>query len=221
MQKMRGVKIGHNCLFNPYVLIDLIYPELVYIGDIVTLGSHSIIFAHSNPSANLFLKNGENPRKVEKVNIKSGAVINPGAIVIAGVTIGENSIISPRSLVVQDFPDYCIAVGNPARVVKKIKRLKDKLNILVIDFEEWYHPELIKQNINKEKHSPSVINGIDKILDLLRKHETFATFFVVGELLEIQPDIFDKIIENDDLNAEQVLEIAKSTVRNFFEAKTT
>ena len=45
--------------------------------------------------------------------------------------------------------------------------------------------------------SPSVINGIDKILDLLRKHETFATFFVVGELLEIQPDIFDKIIEND------------------------
>ena len=71
------------------------------------------------------------------------------------------------------------------------------MNILGIDFEEWYHPELIKQNINKEKRNPSVINGIDKILDLLRKHETFATFFVVGELLEIQPDIFDKIIEND------------------------
>ena len=71
------------------------------------------------------------------------------------------------------------------------------MNILGIDFEEWYHPELIKQNIKNEKHTPSVINGIDKILDLLRKHETFATFFVVGELLEIQPDIFDKIIEND------------------------
>ena len=71
------------------------------------------------------------------------------------------------------------------------------MNILGIDFEEWYHPELIKQNISKEKRTPSVINGIDKILDLLRKHETFATFFVVGELLEIQPDIFDKIIEND------------------------
>ena len=71
------------------------------------------------------------------------------------------------------------------------------MNILGIDFEEWYHPELIKQNIKNEKHTPSVINGIDKILDLLRKHETFATFFVVGELLEIQPEIFDKIIEND------------------------
>ena len=70
------------------------------------------------------------------------------------------------------------------------------MNILGIDFEDWYHPELIKQNINNEKHEPSVINGIDKILDLLRKHETLATFFVVGELLEFKPDIFDKIIEN-------------------------
>jgi len=71
------------------------------------------------------------------------------------------------------------------------------LNILGIDFEEWYHPELVKPHIKNIKRNPSVINGIDKILDLLRKHETFATFFVVGELLEIQPDIFDKIIEND------------------------
>jgi polysaccharide deacetylase family protein (PEP-CTERM system associated) len=71
------------------------------------------------------------------------------------------------------------------------------LNILGIDFEEWYHLELVKPHIKNKKHSPSVINGIDKILDLLRKHETLATFFVVGELLEIQPEIFDKIIENN------------------------
>ena len=120
MQRSRGVKIGENCHFNPYVLIDLIYPKMVEIQDNVTLGSNSMIFAHSNPSANLFLKQGDFPRKISKVIIKSGAVINPGAIIIAGVTIGENSIISPRSVVTQDIPDYCIAVGNPARVIKKI-----------------------------------------------------------------------------------------------------
>ena len=120
MQRSRGVKIGENCHFNPYVLIDLIYPKMVEIQDNVTLGSNSMIFAHSNPSANLFLKQGEFPRKISKVMIKSGAVINPGAIIIAGVTIGKNSIISPRSVVTQDIPDYCIAVGNPARVIKKI-----------------------------------------------------------------------------------------------------
>ena len=71
------------------------------------------------------------------------------------------------------------------------------MNILGIDFEDWYHPELIKKNIKDEKHTATVINGIDKILELLRKHETSATFFVVGELLEIKPEILDKIIENE------------------------
>ena len=120
MQRLRGVKIGKNCHFNPYVLIDLIYPKMIEICDNVSLGSHSMIFAHRNPSANLFLKQGEYPRKISKVIIKSGAVVNPGAVITLGVTIGENSIISPRSVVVEDIPDYCVAVGNPARVVKKI-----------------------------------------------------------------------------------------------------
>jgi len=122
MQKMRGVKVGQNCHFNPYVLLDLVYPELINIDDNVTLGSNSMIFAHSNPSANLFLKQGEYPRKVAKVVIKTGAVINPGAVVNAGVTIGKNSIIGPRSVVGQDIPDFCVAIGNPARVIKKIDR---------------------------------------------------------------------------------------------------
>ena len=122
LQKSRGVTIGKNCHISPYVLIDLVYPELIEIGDNVTIGSNAMIFGHVNPTANLILKKTHYPRKVAKVTIKSGAVINPGAIIIAGVTIGKNSIISPRSVVTQDIPDYCIAVGNPARVVKKINR---------------------------------------------------------------------------------------------------
>ena len=120
MQRTRGVKIGKNCHFCPYVLIDLVYPKLVEIGHNVTIGSNVMIFAHMNPTANLFLKKGEYGRKTEAVTIKDGAVINPGSIVIAGITIGKNSIISAGSVVTQDVPDYCVVVGNPARVVKKI-----------------------------------------------------------------------------------------------------
>ena len=121
IQKARGVKIGKNCYFNPYVFIDLIYPTLIKIEDNVSIGSNVMIFAHGNISANLFLKN-KYPRKVSNVTIKSGAVINPGVIIMAGTIIGKNSIISPRSVVTQDIPDYCVAVGNPARVIKKIER---------------------------------------------------------------------------------------------------
>ena len=120
MQRLRGVKIGENGDLDPYALIDLMYPELVTIENNVTLGSFSMLFAHNNPTANLFLKQGDYPRKTGEINIKSGAVINPGAIITLGVTIGENSIISSGSVVTQDIPDYCVVVGNPARIVKKI-----------------------------------------------------------------------------------------------------
>jgi len=69
------------------------------------------------------------------------------------------------------------------------------LNLLGIDFEDWYHPELIQRNITNKKKDPVVIDGIDKILNLLRINETFATFFIVGELLEFKPDILDKILD--------------------------
>jgi len=120
MQRARGVSIGKNCHISPYVLIDLVYPSLIKIGDNVTIGSNSLIFAHINPTANLFLKKGSYPRRVEPVNIKSGAVLFPGSIITAGVTIGENSMIGAGSVVFESIPDYCVVMGNPARIIKKI-----------------------------------------------------------------------------------------------------
>ena len=69
------------------------------------------------------------------------------------------------------------------------------MNLLGIDFEDWYHPELMKPYISEKDKNPTVINGIDKILELLRKNETFATFFLVGELLLIKPELQDKILD--------------------------
>ena len=120
-QRCRGVKIGNNCHFSPYVLIDLLHPELVTIEDNVTIGSNSMIFAHVNPTANEFLKNHGYPRTIKPVVIKNGAVISVGCIIIAGVTVGKNSIIGAGSVVSQDVPDFCVVIGNPARVIKKIE----------------------------------------------------------------------------------------------------
>ena len=69
------------------------------------------------------------------------------------------------------------------------------MNLLGIDFEDWYHPELMKPYISGKDKNPTVINGIDKILELLRKNETLATFFLVGELLLVKPELQDKILD--------------------------
>jgi acetyltransferase-like isoleucine patch superfamily enzyme len=120
MHRARGVEIGKNCYIGPYVQIDLLYPHLIKIGDNVTIGTSTMIFSHSVATTNLLLKRHGYGRKLEPVIIKSGAIIYPGSIIKSGVIIGENSMISIGSVVTENVPDYCIAMGNPARIVRKI-----------------------------------------------------------------------------------------------------
>ena len=70
------------------------------------------------------------------------------------------------------------------------------MNLLGIDFEEWFHPQLIQDVLKHETKSFEIVKGIDKIIEFLGKHETYATFFMVGEILENYPHILDKILDN-------------------------
>ena len=40
-------------------------------------------------------------------------------VIIAGINIGNHVTIGANSVVTHDLPDYCVAVGNPARIIKK------------------------------------------------------------------------------------------------------
>lgn len=50
-----------------------------------------------------------------------------GVIVLAGVTIGANSVIGAGSVVTKDIPPNVVAVGNPARVIKQLDPEDDTL----------------------------------------------------------------------------------------------
>lgn len=54
------------------------------------------------------------------VRIEDGAWIGGGAIILPGVTIGENAFIGAGSVVTRSIPANCVAVGNPCRVIKKL-----------------------------------------------------------------------------------------------------
>jgi polysaccharide deacetylase family protein (PEP-CTERM system associated) len=91
------------------------------------------------------------------------------------------------------------------------------MNLLGIDFEDWYHPELIQKYVKDKKHDPIMFKGLDKILELLRKNNVLATFFVVGELVESNPEIFDKITENEHEIAFHTMHHTKIDTPNFKE----
>ena len=70
------------------------------------------------------------------------------------------------------------------------------MNILGIDFEEWFHPELIKPFVKNGKKEFKISKDIKKIIQWLDKNETFATFFVVGEIFQEMPHLIDLISDN-------------------------
>lgn len=53
--------------------------------------------------------------------IKDDVWIAAGVIILTGVKIGQGSVIGAGSVVTKDIPEYSIAVGNPAKVIKNRK----------------------------------------------------------------------------------------------------
>lgn len=49
--------------------------------------------------------------------VKRGATIGAGAVIICGVTIGEDSLVGAGAVVTKDVPDGATVIGNPARVI--------------------------------------------------------------------------------------------------------
>jgi acetyltransferase-like isoleucine patch superfamily enzyme len=66
--------------------------------------------------------------EIRPVRVCKNAWIARGCSILKGVTIGEGAIIGSNSVVVTDIPAYCIAMGNPARVVVKNTRSGEPLN---------------------------------------------------------------------------------------------
>lgn len=58
--------------------------------------------------------------KTGAVEIKSHAWIGANVMILKGVTVGEHAVIGAGSVVYHDIPDHCVALGNPAKVVKDI-----------------------------------------------------------------------------------------------------
>lgn len=59
------------------------------------------------------------PLIVKPVKIGEYCGIYNNVVINAGVTIGKHVTVGANSVVTHDLPDYCVAVGNPARVIKK------------------------------------------------------------------------------------------------------
>lgn len=110
--------IGKNCYFGYNLSIlagdDIIIDDYVLIASNVLLTSETHGMDPTNEIPYM-----DQQLSVKSIHIKKGCWIGEKVCVLPGVTIGEKSIIGAGSVVTKSIPDYCVAVGNPAKVIKK------------------------------------------------------------------------------------------------------
>lgn len=62
------------------------------------------------------------------VHVCQGAWVGAGSTLLPGVTVGRYAIVGAASVVTKDVPDYAVAVGNPARVIKYLDKERFESN---------------------------------------------------------------------------------------------
>jgi acetyltransferase-like isoleucine patch superfamily enzyme len=125
LHRMRGVNLGENVYVGYDVIFDRIHPELITVGDYAEIGDRCILSAHSRGS---LTTRQAYPRTTDPIKIGRGALVNSGCIITQGVEIGENSIIGIGSVVTRDISPNSLALGYPARVVKKLEGVGELKN---------------------------------------------------------------------------------------------
>lgn len=116
--------IGENVQINDYVHItamenvtignNVLMASKIYISD-CSHGSYSGDNNDSNPKASP----SERPLFSSPILIKDNVWLGESVSVLPGVTIGEGTIVGANSVVTKDLPDFVIAVGIPAKPIKK------------------------------------------------------------------------------------------------------
>lgn len=102
-----GVKIGNKVKIQAFSFI----PKGVTIQDNVFIGPHVTFTNDKYPPSG--------GKGWAETLVKQGAVIGAGAVILPGITIGENAKVGAGAVVTKSVPDNVVVCGNPAKIHNK------------------------------------------------------------------------------------------------------
>ncbi len=111
-----GVTVGSGVSWGLESTPDVFWPERITVGNDAIIGYDATLLCHE------FL---QDEYRLGSVVIEDRAMIGAGAIILPGVTVGEESRVAANSLVTDDVPPRTTVAGVPAEVVSRADDTED------------------------------------------------------------------------------------------------
>lgn len=132
---------GHHVHFGHHVYanfnLTLVDDTHIYVGDCTMIGPNVTIATAGHPVLPELRERGLQYNM--PVRIGRNCWIGAGAVILPGVTIGDNTVVGAGSIVTRDLPSDVVAVGNPCRVLRPVGE-KDRQTYFrdrKIDWAAW------------------------------------------------------------------------------------
>lgn len=111
-----GISLGENVFVNYNAT--MLDGGRIMIGSNTKLGPNCQLLTPNHPMD--YLERRKPQERCLSITIGEDCWLGAGVVVCPGVTIGDRSVIGAGSVVVHAIPSDCLAVGNPARVVRRL-----------------------------------------------------------------------------------------------------
>lgn len=132
-----GMTIGSNVSAMHNVFLDPGRPWLLSIGDDVIISFNVSVLTHD---ASALLQTGYS--RLAPVSIGSRVFIGAHAVILPGVTIGDDAVIGAGSVVSHDVPSGTVAAGSPARKIADISSWRSREFARIAASPRWRPEEL-------------------------------------------------------------------------------
>lgn len=127
----KNIHVGNNVIIN--MNCTFVDNNRIDIGNRVLIASDVKMYTATHSTDPSVRNHSSNPNPAfwcntysRPIRIEDEVWIGGGAIILPGVTIGKGSVVGAGAVVTRDIPPYSVAVGSPARVIKKIEPMADK-----------------------------------------------------------------------------------------------
>ncbi|MZP29383.1 acetyltransferase [Heliobacterium undosum] len=110
LYRLLGMRVGKDASVAFMVMMDILHPELITVGNDCVIGYNTTILAHE-----YLLRE----YRLGEVRIGDGVVIGANSTILPGVSIGDHAIVAAGAVVTADVPPNTFVAGVPARVIRQ------------------------------------------------------------------------------------------------------